>query len=209
MRCEFKKNYIWLKIRGYEHSGLTISCDGGYPYNDPWDSGLFGIIAVSKADAIKEYGKKICTKEVREKALNCLRGEVKTLDMYYTGDVYGFQLEDPDGDVVDSCWGYFGSEYVKEVIEEAKSIADNFIAKAEKLHEERIAKVKANILILVGNTFVDGNETYRVGTTPLFGMPMIEMATVNKGRIRDDFYKEVNLTSVPEDVLANMVALIQ
>ena len=55
---EFKKNYIWLKIRGYEHSGLTISCEGGYPYNDPWDSGLFGIIAVSKADAIKEYGKK-------------------------------------------------------------------------------------------------------------------------------------------------------
>ena len=205
---EFKKNYIWLKIRGYEHSGLTISCDGGYPYNDPWDSGLFGIIAVSKADAIKEYGKKICTKEVREKALNCLRGEIKTLDMYYTGDVYGFQLEDPDGDVVDSCWGYFGSEYVKEVIEEAKGVADVLIAKAEKLHEERIAKVKANILILVGNTFVDGNDTYRVGTTPLFGMPMIEMATTNKGRVRDDFYKEINLAALPEYVLENMVKVI-
>lgn len=116
--------------------------------------------------------------------------------------------KDPDGDVVDSCWGYFGSDYVKDVIEEAKGIADNLIEKAEKLHEERIAKVKANILILVGNTFVDGNDTYRVGTTPLFGMPMIEMATTNKGRVRDDFYKEINLAALPEYVLENMVKVI-
>lgn len=206
---DFKKNYLWLKIRGYEHSGLTISVSGGYPYNDPWDSGLFGVIAVSKEKAIKEFGKKICTQEVRQRALDCLRGEVETLDQYYTGDVYGFVIENEEGDEIDSCWGYFGSEWIdKDLIPECKSLIDSDIEKREKLHNERIAKVKANVLILIGNTFTDGNDMYRIGTTPLFGMPIIEMASAKKGRIREEFYNEINLEAVPENVLENMAKLI-
>ena len=35
---------LFLNIRAYEHGGITISTSTGYPYNDRWDSGLFGII---------------------------------------------------------------------------------------------------------------------------------------------------------------------
>jgi len=205
---EFKKNYIWLKIRGYEHSGLTISCNGGYPYNDPWDSGLFGIIAVSKADAIKEYGKKICTKEVRERALRCLEGEVETLDMYYTGETYGYIIEDEDGCEIESCWGYFGSEWVdKDIIPECKSIIDHEIEAQEKEHEKNLDKVKANILLLMGNTFYYIGESFRVGHD-MFGLPIIQKATESKGRIREEFYNTISLAELPETVLEDMVNLI-
>ena len=205
---EFKKNYIWLKIRGYEHSGLTISCNGGYPYNDPWDSGLFGIIAVSKADAIKEYGKKICTKEVRERALRCLEGEVETLDMYYTGETYGYVIEDEDGCEIESCWGYFGSEWVdKDIIPECKSIIDHEIEAQEKEHEKNLDKVKANILLFVGDTFFSGMECFRV-SSDMFGLPVIEKARLKKGRLRDEFFDMVPLQEVPESVLEDMVKLI-
>jgi hypothetical protein len=207
---DFKKNYIWLKIRGYEHSGLTISVSGGYPYNDPWDSGLFGVIAMSKEDAIKNWGKKICTKKVREKALEHLEAEVETLDQYYTGDVYGYVIENEDGDEIDSCWGYFGYEWIdKEMIPECKAIIDNDIRKREEKHCERIEKVKSNIILLIGCTFIDGSNAYRVTNTPLFSMPMIEKATQVKGMIRDNFYNEVKLSDVPEDVLENMVSVIK
>lgn len=206
----FKKNYIWLKIRGYEHGGLTISCTGGYPYNDPWDSGLFGIIAVSKKDAIKEYGKKVCTKQVRERALKCLRGEVKTLDMWYTGDVYGFQIEDENGDLIDSCYGYFGSEYIDtDMMPECKSIIDAELERREKVHNERIEKVKVNIVVLMGNTFMDGNDAYRVTGDKLFGMPTLEKATSQKGRLREEYYNTIDLSQVPECVLEDMVSVIQ
>lgn len=209
MSQEFKENYIWLKIRGYQHSGLTISVSGGYPYNDPWDSGLFGVIAVSKEKAIKEFGKKICTKKVREKALNCLRGEVETLDMYYTGDVYGFVIEDENGDEVDSCWGYFGSEYIdKDLIPECKSIIDSMIEKRQKTHDERIEKVKANVTLLIGNTFIFGSDCYRVGVDKLFGLPLLEKATQRNGRIREEYYTDVQLSDIPEDVLADMAKLV-
>jgi hypothetical protein len=209
MSDDFKKNYIWLKIRGYEHSGLTISVSGGYPYDDPWDSGLFGIIAMSKEDAIKNWGKKICTKEVREKALKCLKGEVETLDQYYTGDVYGFVIEDEDENEIDSCWSYYGSEWVdKELIPECKSIIDNEIKHKENLHNERIEKVKANITSFKGDTFFSGLEFFRV-SSDMFGQPVIEKARLEKGRLRDEFFDTVTLQDVPESVLEDMASLIK
>lgn len=206
---EFKENYIWLKIRCYQHSGLTISVNDDYPYNDPWDSGLFGIIAVSKEEAIKEFGKKICTKRVREETLNRLRGEVETLDMYYTGDVYGFVIEDENGDEVDSCWGYFGSNDIDEyMIPECKNIIDSILEERQKVHNERIEKVKANVALLIGNTFIFGSDCYRVGTDKLFGLPLLEKATQRNGRIREEYYTDIQLSDIPEDVLTDMVKLV-
>lgn len=206
---EFVQNNIWLKIYGYQHGGLTISCSGGYPYNDAWDSGLFGIIAVSKEDAIKEFGKKICTKAVREKALDCLRGEVKTLNMYYTGDVFGYEIEDADGDVVDSCFGYFGQDSIDDMITKCKDIVDSDIKQSEQVREERIQNVKNNITHLVGNTFYHDNMVFRIGTDKLFGMPVLEQAECRRGAVRDEYYDTVNLSAVPDNILANMNELIR
>lgn len=104
------KDYIWLTVRGYEHSGMTISCGGGYPYDDPWDSGLFGVILVSKDKVRKEYNCKRVTKAVREKVLRCLEGEIETLDKEFRGEVYEFIIEDSEGEFVDGCTGYYDED---------------------------------------------------------------------------------------------------
>ncbi len=205
---EFVKSHIMLEIYAYEHGGITISTGRGGQFSDPWDSGLFGIIAVSKEKAIKEYGKKICTKEVREKALKYLEGEIETLDQYYTGDVYGYVIEDEDECEIDSCWGYYGSEWVdKDLIPECKAIIDHTIEAQEKKHEENLDKVKTNILLFVGDTFFSGLEFFRV-SSDMFGLPVIEKARLKKGRLRDEFFNMVSLQEVPDSVLDDMVKLI-
>lgn len=205
---EFVKNHIMLHIYAYEHSGITLSTSRGGQFSDSWDSGLFGIIAVSKEKAIEEYGKKICTKEVRERALKCLESEIEALDMYYTGDVYGYVIEDEDENDIDSCWGYYGSEWVdKDLIPECKSIIDSEIKHKENLHNERIEKVKTNITSFKGDTFFSGLEFFRV-SSDMFGQPVIEKARLKKGRLRDEFFDMVLLQDVPESVLEDMVKLI-
>lgn len=205
---EFVKNHIMLRIYAYEHGGITLSTSRCGQFSDPWDSGLFGIIAVSKEKASKEYGKKICTKEVRERALRCLEGEVETLDMYYTGDVYGYVIEDEDECEIESCWGYYGSEFIdKDIIPECKAIIDQEIEAQKKKHEENLDKVKANILLFVGSTFFSGMEFFRV-SSDMFGLPVIEKARLKKGRLRDEFFNTVSLQDVPESVLEDMVKLI-
>lgn len=106
------KSNIVLPVYIYDHSGITISTTG---FSCPWDSGQVGIIYISRKDAIKEWGKTICTASVVRKARERLALEIETLDQYITGDVYGYVVEDPQGEETDSCWGFYGEvEYCLE-----------------------------------------------------------------------------------------------
>ena len=40
-----------------------------------------------------------------------LQEEVKQYDQFLQGDVYGFELIGPDGEKIDSCWGFYGSDW--------------------------------------------------------------------------------------------------
>jgi len=92
-----------LPLYMYDHSGITIKTS---PFSCQWDSGQVGLVYCTRAEARREFG------DDEEKALNCMRGDVQSVDDYLTGRVYGFQVFDPDGDMVDSCWGFFGdSDY--------------------------------------------------------------------------------------------------
>ena len=102
---ENDKNYIALPIYLYDHSGITINTTG---FTCRWDSGQVGVIYCTKEAAVKEFGNKVCTAKVRDKALKSLKGEVELLDQYIRGEVYGFEVFDPSGEVVDSCWGFYG-----------------------------------------------------------------------------------------------------
>ena len=52
-----------------------------------------------------------------------LQGEVETYNQYINGEVYGFIIEDENGNPVEdgSCWGFYDT---KDAIAEAKSIVD-------------------------------------------------------------------------------------
>jgi len=132
---------ISLPLYLYEHSGITISCsNSSYPFNDRWDSGQVGIIFVTYENIKKEYNCKRITKKIRETVLRVLEGEVKTFDQYLTGEVFGFTIEDQNGDQIDSCWGYYGYDSIKDIIEECKGTIDYDIERKEKEAIELKAK---------------------------------------------------------------------
>lgn len=97
---------VILPLYLYDHSGITISTK---PFSCPWDSMEIGFVYVTKAKAREEYSVKRLTKAVIEKVNNILLAEVETYDQYLTGDIYGFEVETPEGDHVNSCWGFYGS----------------------------------------------------------------------------------------------------
>lgn len=138
---ELDRRFIWLPVYYYEHSGLTVSTKRDYPYNDRWDSGLFGIIAVEKERLRKEYGWKAITKERREEILRGLEGEIETFDSYCRGEVYGFVVEDESEEMVDSCCGYYGDEGMKDAIYDAKDMVEYELERRKR--EERIAMMDA------------------------------------------------------------------
>lgn len=117
------KKYYFQKVWMYDHSGQTVRIGENNPFGCPWDSGLFGVIAVSKEDAKKEYGYKRDCKSLRERAEGVLAGEIEDLDIWVRGDVLGFEIIDQNGESVDSCWGYFNEE---QCIDDAKASIDTY-----------------------------------------------------------------------------------
>lgn len=107
------KGGVILPLYLYDHSGLSMSTGA---FSCPWDSGQVGYIYATRETIVKEWG----ARRRRKKVEDYLRGEVETYDQYLTGDVYGYAVESPDGDTLDSCWGFYGMEHVKE---EAESMA--------------------------------------------------------------------------------------
>jgi hypothetical protein len=119
---------IILPLYLYDHSGITMNTTG---FSCPWDSGQVGFIYITKEKLRYEYSCKKITKKWIEKVTGYLNNEVKTYDQYLMGDVYGYTVEDEDGEQIDSCVGFYGTE---EAENEAKSIVDGEVKK----HGEQI-----------------------------------------------------------------------
>lgn len=112
VRKHFKGDVAIIKaVHLYDHSGVSISTKMEYPFNDHWDSGTIGFAVILKSDIRKEYGVKRITKKELDKAESILEGEIQTLNTYITGDIYRFVIEDENGDMLDSCGGFFGSDF--------------------------------------------------------------------------------------------------
>lgn len=133
---ENKGKIVMLKIQAYEHSGITIRAfeishevnSGDYPFNDRWDAYCIGCIYATYEDIRKEFSVKHVTKKTLEKALNILHDEIKTFDLYLTGQVYGYQIVTKHKckygeheEVTGSCWGFYYftfEEFKKEMVSE-------------------------------------------------------------------------------------------
>lgn len=122
-RESFLKEYIALPVYLYDHGGITISTS---PFSCPWDSGFFGIIAVPLDKVRREYGWKNITAKRRKRIEGYLQDEISTLDNYYTGEVFGYRImpESDDDNELDSCWGFYGTECMKELEAECRHIID-------------------------------------------------------------------------------------
>jgi hypothetical protein len=101
-----------LPMYMYDHSGITVRT---HSFADPWDSGQVGFIYATRKDILENWGAKRLSKELRQKAIRLLNAEVQDYDDYLTGNVYGYILEDEDGNELSSCWGYAGDDAVTQI----------------------------------------------------------------------------------------------
>lgn len=132
---------IYLPVYAYIHSGTRLNTTG---FSCPWDSGQCGIIWCTKERAVKEWGNKRFTKTVQDKALKCLACEIETLDQYFNGEIVGFTVEDPDGEDIDSCWGFYPDESDKlgrynYPLSQARSAVDHWAEKRAQQAEQHLA----------------------------------------------------------------------
>jgi hypothetical protein len=125
-----------------DHSGLHMWTGGGSHWSDSagWDSGTVGFAYITKQRMVElcgtaDYKTADFAGTAQQWAEKQIDGEVEEYDQYLRGDVYGYVIEGEDGEHVDSCWGFFGSDYV---VKEAKSAA-----KAQRAHEtEQVYKLQ-------------------------------------------------------------------
>jgi hypothetical protein len=122
-----KKGVVSLPIYMMDHSGLTVSTNPDmFRTCDPqgWDWGKLGYIFVEEDKIKKEYSVSEVTSELRDTVLSVLNSEIEVYNQFIQGDVYGYVIEDEDGNNLDSVWGFFG---IENCLEEAKSHAESVI----------------------------------------------------------------------------------
>jgi hypothetical protein len=92
------KIYQITPVFSYIHSGIALSLNNdGYPFNDRWDAGFFGVLLHKKGDIV-------------------LDSFISSWASLLNGEVYGFTLE-MNGKQIESVGGYFGYDSEKEMIE--------------------------------------------------------------------------------------------
>jgi hypothetical protein len=107
---------VILPLYMYDHSGITMKTT---PFNCRWDSGQVGFIIMTRKTLNEEYptwSKEWKNEHYKGKgklqiAEAILRGEVETYDLFISGECYGYEIEDEEGNDLDSCWGFLGSNH--------------------------------------------------------------------------------------------------
>ncbi len=139
------KALIVLPLYIMDHSGIHINTTG-FEYCDPGnrDSGQIGFIYVTAGIIREQYRAARITEKIRNQAKDCLLSEVNKYNDYVTGKVFWYAAETIDGNLIDSCGGYFGdTEYM---INEAKGDIDYYIQEKRKAHFDKLkSQIKANV----------------------------------------------------------------
>lgn len=124
---------VVLPIWHYTHSGMTIRTAPSNPFHCRWDSGLMGLIFDTPQGIRDCWGTDNPANKPPTRAgiKSALTGEVEVYNTWLSGDVYGYVIEDADGDEVDACWGFYGIDDVKEQAEEAAKCAVKYRAQED------------------------------------------------------------------------------
>lgn len=142
---------VVLPVRGYDHGQFRLEAAErpSYPFNDVWDSGLAGLIYDTP------QGREECGTPA-ELIAEVLAAEVKVYDQWANGEVYGYVVEQHEGnggddwEIVDSCGGYYDEDDATSEGEAALRAAVEAAVPAEPplLTDQHITalvdKVKAN-----------------------------------------------------------------
>jgi hypothetical protein len=105
------EKYIIIKeLYVYDHGGVSFSMS---PFSCPWDSGQAGFIVSTRYDY-----ENVGLKFEKEKVIDQMERDVELWDKYCRNEIYGFTIEDKDGEVLESVGGFI--DYLDDVLEEVK-----------------------------------------------------------------------------------------
>lgn len=128
-----------------------FGCEVLFVMREPYSGGMAtcesddrpdGVIYCTHETVVKEWGgksAKIATAKARALARKYMEAEIEEYSAYATGECYGYVVQRADldedgdetfnGDELNSCWGFYGDEYVREAAAEA---AQYWIKKANE-----------------------------------------------------------------------------
>ena len=131
---KFGAEGIFMPVYLMDHSGLSVSTTD---FGCRWDSGVVGVIGVSKEKILKEFGE---DRPSDEKIKEYLIGEVKQYDQYLSGEGYGFTIRE----LIPDCSRCNRKEEWDEVISVGGFLGDDFLNNGilEELSKEEYEIVK-------------------------------------------------------------------
>lgn len=125
---EIEHALIILPVYMMDHSGVALSTT---PFGCPWDSGQIGFVYLTVDDLTRWGFKGVEDYPGGEDALiGDLARQVKHYGEWLNGEVYGYTVEDADGTVHDSCWGFVGSDASDYMIAQAQDAAKYLMEQA-------------------------------------------------------------------------------
>lgn len=106
--CKSDK-YIWRGVKRYDHPRTDdyVMINGRL---SGWDVCTCGIIYVSKEDVREIYNVKKIMPNLKERIYKEFDRELEIYSNYVNGRAYGCELYDLDGEVVDTCYGFYSKE---------------------------------------------------------------------------------------------------
>ena len=125
----FFEDYYVFPVYAYIHSGVSLSLsNSNYPFNDRWDVSFKGFALVKRQKGWTYQ---------RKKAYKVAESVVSEWNQYLGGEVYGYTSNHG------ACWGFYGEEGYKEMIDNAKSEIDYHIKNTtQKQVSEHLSKLK-------------------------------------------------------------------
>lgn len=123
---DLEKDAEILPLYLFDHSGLRISTsDAIFRAFDShgWDWGQVGFIFMRPNVIRKFFAIKRITQKHREKIRKMMVLEIETYDDYLADHVYGFVIEDQQGEHIDSLGGFYGNYEESGCLNDAREAA--------------------------------------------------------------------------------------
>ena len=130
--------HLKLPLYLYDHSGITIATT---PFSCPWDSGQVGWVFIERRDFHQFGDPSDSETSVEDRAMAVMRAEVAEYDQFISGDVWWVCVEDPEGNVLDSCCGFYGLDHA---VAEGRSMLATWVTECRRKRDEAlVAQIEA------------------------------------------------------------------
>jgi hypothetical protein len=203
---------VTLPISMYEHSGISLWLGSKWGHPDAqWDCSSIGFAYVEKKTAEKEMPQRKLTDEQKNDwkkwAYAMMEGEMETYNKYVSGEVYGYMIEDEEGEEASNvhlcgCWGFYDKDHL---LEYAKNDIDTYLEEKRETRKNNLETLVKNIAFIYGITFTDGDYMYRVAKD-MFGFDYIERAKICKSVV--GAYVQIGFSNLNDEILNDMVEQI-